>query len=68
MRRRPDAAYGELLVAFVQAYPGAQVTADELIEHPRPQLTKIKLPVAVHVVEALPRNPVERIDKPTLRT
>ena len=64
---RPDATYGELPVAFVQTYPGAQVTADDLIEHLRPQLTKIKLPVAVHLVEALPRNPVGKIDKPALR-
>jgi acyl-CoA synthetase (AMP-forming)/AMP-acid ligase II len=64
---RPDATYGELPVAFVQTYPGAEVTADDLLEHLRPQLTKIKLPVAVHLVEALPRNPVGKIDKPTLR-
>jgi long-chain acyl-CoA synthetase len=64
---RPDATYGELPVAFVQTYPGAQVTPDDLLEHLRPQLTKIKLPVAVHLVEALPRNPVGKIDKPTLR-
>ena len=56
-----------LPVAFVHTYPGAQVTADELIDHLRPQLTKIKLPVAVHLVERLPRNPVGKIDKPALR-
>jgi long-chain acyl-CoA synthetase len=64
---QPDATYGEQPVAFVQTSPDAQVTSDELLEHLRPQLTKVKLPVAVHVVAALPRNPVGKIDKPALR-
>jgi long-chain acyl-CoA synthetase len=54
-------------VAYVVAYPGADVSADELIDHIRPQLTKIKLPVALHLVESLPKNPVGKIDKPALR-
>jgi long-chain acyl-CoA synthetase len=32
---RPDTTYGELPVAFVQTFPGAQLPADELIEHGR---------------------------------
>jgi O-succinylbenzoate-CoA ligase len=63
----PDATYGEVPVAYVVTYPGADVTADELIDHIRPQLTKIKLPVALHLVESLPKNPVGKIDKPALR-
>jgi acyl-CoA synthetase (AMP-forming)/AMP-acid ligase II len=63
----PDTTYGEVPVAYVVACPGADVSADELIDHIRPQLTKIKLPVALHLVGSLPKNPVGKIDKPALR-
>ena len=44
------------------------VTAAELLELCRRNLTKIKLPVAIHVVDHLPKNAVGKIDKPALRT
>jgi len=63
----PHAVYGEVPVAYVVPYPGAAVTAEDLLERCRRNLTKIKIPVAVHIVDHLPKNAVGKIDKPALR-
>ncbi|MGW0705798.1 class I adenylate-forming enzyme family protein [Streptomyces sp. NPDC002643] len=63
----PDPLYGEVPVAYVVTYPDVPVTADDLIDHCRRHLTKIKLPVEIHLPVALPKNPVGKIDKPVLR-
>ncbi|GAA5161512.1 long-chain fatty acid--CoA ligase [Pseudonocardia eucalypti] len=62
-----DEVYGEVPVAYVVLFPSALITADELTEYCRGALTKIKLPVAVHLVDELPKNYVGKIDKPALR-
>jgi long-chain acyl-CoA synthetase len=62
-----DETYGEVPVAYVVVYPDATMTPLELVDHVRPLLTKIKLPVAIHVVESLPKNPIGKPDKPALR-
>ena len=43
------------------------MTADELLELCRGNLTKIKVPTAVRIVPGLPKNPVGKTDKPALR-
>ncbi|AVL99195.1 AMP-dependent synthetase [Gordonia iterans] len=63
----PDPVLGEVPVAFVVTYPDLPVTAEELAEFVQPQLAKVKWPQHVHLVEALPRNPVGKVDKPGLR-
>ncbi|MFD9669702.1 class I adenylate-forming enzyme family protein [Rhodococcus sp. NPDC059968] len=63
----PDDVYGEVPVAYVVTYPDNAVTDYQLTEHLRGMLTKVKLPVAIYIVNALPRNPVGKIDKPGLR-
>jgi acyl-CoA synthetase (AMP-forming)/AMP-acid ligase II len=62
----PDETYGEVPVAFVTLRPGATVSTDGLRDHCRQRLSKYKLP-AVELLEALPKNAVGKIDKPTLR-
>ncbi len=42
-------------------------TARALLAHCATGLTKIKIPVALEIVDALPRNSVGKIDKPALR-
>ncbi|MDT0203867.1 AMP-binding protein [Nocardioides sp. AE5] len=64
---RPDELLGEVPVAFASLYPDSALTEDDLIEHCRRTLTRTKVPERVHIVEALPKNPVGKIDKPTLR-
>lgn len=63
----PDPIYGEVPIAFVAAVPGAAIDSDAVLAHSRAHLTKVKLPVEIHVLDALPKNPVGKIDKPTLR-
>ena len=48
-------------------YPDASVTAEDLRALCRANLTKIKIPVAIHIVPELPKNAVGKIDKPALR-
>ncbi|MFE9096313.1 class I adenylate-forming enzyme family protein [Streptomyces sp. NPDC007264] len=64
----PDPVLGEVPVAHVVLVPGAEATAEELMEHCRGSLARIKVPVSVTVTEALPRNPVGKIDKRRLRS
>jgi long-chain acyl-CoA synthetase len=64
---RPDPRYGEVPVAYVTTYLGVEVSTDELFQHCRRDLTKVKVPVQIDLVDQLPRNPVGKIDKPTLR-
>jgi acyl-CoA synthetase (AMP-forming)/AMP-acid ligase II len=59
--------YGEVPVAYVGLQPGAETDEAALREHCAQHLTKIKVPVTVTILEALPTNPVGKIDKPTLR-
>ncbi len=64
----PHHLYGEVPVAFVVTFPDADADADDLAAHLESRLTKVKRPVSIEIVEALPRNPVGKIDKPGLRT
>ncbi|WGX97919.1 class I adenylate-forming enzyme family protein [Nocardioides sp. L-11A] len=64
---RPDPVYGEVVVGFVSARPGTTIDVDALLARCREELAKIKVPVALQVLDALPKNPVGKIDKPALR-
>ncbi|WP_019203980.1 class I adenylate-forming enzyme family protein [Tsukamurella sp. 1534] len=64
---RPDAKYGELPVLYVSAAPGVRLDVDTVAAHAREQLAKYKQPVAITVLDTLPKNPVGKIDKPSLR-
>jgi acyl-CoA synthetase (AMP-forming)/AMP-acid ligase II len=59
--------YGEVPVAVVATYPDQSVTVDELLDLCRTKLTKIKVPVAIHLVASIPKNPVGKHDKPAIR-
>lgn len=63
----PDALLGEVPVAYVVTYPDAGVDTAELRSHVESLLAKVKRPTEIHVLPALPRNPVGKIDKPSLR-
>jgi acyl-CoA synthetase (AMP-forming)/AMP-acid ligase II len=65
---RPDDRWGEVPVAFVARHEGADVTADELVEHCRARLAKYKVPKDVTFIDALPRNPSGKVLKRELRT
>jgi long-chain acyl-CoA synthetase len=63
----PDPIMGEVPVAYVALRPGTAATVDELQAHCRERLARMKVPTQIHVLDALPRNPVGKIDKPLLR-
>ncbi|MFG3046081.1 class I adenylate-forming enzyme family protein [Streptomyces sp. NPDC048241] len=63
----PDAVLGEVPVAFVTLYPGAHAAVDDLIAHCGERLAKIKIPTRIDIKDELPRNPIGKLDKPTLR-
>ena len=64
----PHDMYGEVPTAYVSTYPNKTVDVAELLDLCRTHLTKIKVPVAIHILDALPKNPVGKIDKPALRS
>ena len=63
----PDPVLGEIPVAFVSLRPDATATAEALAEHLRGILAAFKRPASITILEELPKNPVGKIDKPTLR-
>jgi long-chain acyl-CoA synthetase len=63
----PHDIYGEVPVAYVTIRPDASVTVGDLLALCRANLTKVKVPVAIHMVPELPRNAVGKVDKPALR-
>ncbi len=63
----PDEKWGEVVVAFVQARPGATVDVEGLMSRCQEQLSGYKRPTAIHVLDALPKNSVGKLDKRALR-
>jgi long-chain acyl-CoA synthetase len=63
----PDETWGEVVVAFVQARPGATVDVDALQARCREKLGGYKRPKQIHVLEALPKSAVGKLDKRSLR-
>ncbi|MFD3705392.1 hypothetical protein ACFWUP_19815 [Nocardia sp. NPDC058658] len=54
-------------MAFVAAYPGVELAVDELLATCYAKLAKFKVPVSIRVLDEIPRNPVGKVDKPSLR-
>jgi acyl-CoA synthetase (AMP-forming)/AMP-acid ligase II len=63
---RPSPVYGEEPVAFVSLQPGRKAEPDELVAHCRQSLAHFKVPRAVFIEDALPKNAVGKIAKPVL--
>jgi long-chain acyl-CoA synthetase len=64
---RSHPVYGEEPVLFVSLNSGASVLPGRIQEHIRGSLSKFKHPAEITILEHLPKNPVGKIDKPTLR-
>jgi long-chain acyl-CoA synthetase len=62
-----DEEWGETVRAIVLPRKGMKITEDELIEYCRERMASYKKPTSVIFVESLPRNPVGKIMKRTLR-
>jgi long-chain acyl-CoA synthetase len=63
----PDAVYGENVVAFVVARPGATLSEADAIEHVCRQVARFKAPSKVHFVSALPKSNIGKILRRVLR-
>ena len=63
----PDERWGEVVVAFVEPEPGADIDISVLEAVCRRTLSRFKRPSDITVVPALPRNAVGKIDKKVLR-
>ncbi len=61
----PD--FGEGVTAVVVTEPGAEISKDQVIEALRGTLAAYKLPKAVILVDALPRNSMGKVQKNVLR-
>jgi acyl-CoA synthetase (AMP-forming)/AMP-acid ligase II len=65
---QPNPILGEEVCAFVVAKPdGARPEPHQVQEFCRPHLAAYKIPVAVHFLDALPRNATGKVLKPELR-
>jgi acyl-coenzyme A synthetase/AMP-(fatty) acid ligase len=63
----PDARLGAVPVAAVELEPGATAGEAELLEHCRRNLTGYQVPVALRIVDALPRTPSLKVSCPAVR-
>ena len=63
----PDEVWGEVVVAFVEAAPHTVVDLEALEARCAANLSGYKRPIAIHVLDALPRNAVGKVTKPALR-
>ncbi|MDI9894176.1 AMP-binding protein [Rhodococcus sp. IEGM 1381] len=65
---QPHEVRGEEPVLFVSLTADATITETDIDEHIKSALSKYKWPVDVIIVDEVPKNPVGKIDKPSLRT
>ena len=63
----PDEVYGENVVAFVVAKPGAEVSETQVIEHVCHHVARFKAPSHVHFLSALPKSNIGKILRRLLR-
>lgn len=63
----PDPDFGEAVSAVVVPEPGAALDPEAIRRQAREQLAAFKVPKAVHIVDALPRNAMGKVEKARLR-
>jgi long-chain acyl-CoA synthetase len=64
---RANPIYGEEPVLFVSLSSGTALDIDQIRAHLTQSLAKYKLPVEITILDELPKNPVGKFDKPSLR-
>jgi malonyl-CoA/methylmalonyl-CoA synthetase len=62
----PSEEWGEVVTAFVETDAGADFDADAVIAFAAEQLAPYKKPRAIHVVDALPRNRMGKVQRDRL--
>ncbi len=64
---RPDARWGQVVVAFIRLRPGLSLTATEAIAYCAERLARYKVPVAIYFADSLPRNATGKLLRRVLR-
>lgn len=64
---RPHDVLGEVPIAYLALNVDASTTTDDLLTELSTKLSRYKLPVDIYLLDEIPKNPVGKIDKPTLR-
>jgi len=59
----PDERWGEAVTAVAALHEGRELTLEALREFAEPLLARYKLPLRLHIVDALPRNPAGKVLK-----
>lgn len=63
----PDEKWGEVVSAVVRLVPGQELTLEALRAFAGEKLARYKLPLRLHLVEEMPRNPAGKVLKYQLR-
>jgi fatty-acyl-CoA synthase len=63
----PDEKWGEAVTAVVALHEGGEMTLEDLRVFAEPLLARYKLPLRLHIVDALPRNPAGKVLKFVLK-
>jgi fatty-acyl-CoA synthase len=63
----PDDTWGEAVTAVAALAPDTDLTIEELRGFAEAKLARYKLPLRLHLVDALPRNPAGKVLKFQLR-
>ncbi|MDZ7781850.1 MAG: AMP-binding protein [Halioglobus sp.] len=63
----PDEKWGEAVTAVVALHEGRELSLEELREFAGSMLARYKLPLRLHVVDELPRNPAGKVLKYVLK-
>jgi len=63
----PDERWGEAVTAAVILRPGSDLTTADLLQHVKSIKGPIQTPKALHLVDAIPRTSIGKIDKKVLR-
>jgi long-chain acyl-CoA synthetase len=64
---RPDAVWGETVVAYVVPQAGAGLTEAALLEFARPRIAAYKIPQHILFLEALPKSATGKLNRRALR-
>ena len=62
-----DEKWGEAVTAVAALNAGCELTLDELREFAESQLARYKLPLRLHIIDELPRNPAGKVLKFVLK-
>jgi len=64
---RPDARWGEVVVAFIVQRPGGDLSGEGILDWLSERLGRYKHPRSFHFIDEMPRNEMRKIQKHVLR-